>query len=80
MKTASGKTAYFLHSFVVILIPVATLLMFYSFYLFGDWAAQEDYQHQTENNFPAYPKIKVWMKPEKEEDDKKRARIKIGNP
>ncbi len=49
-----------------VLIPVAILLMFWLFYWFGDRAGQKDYLYQVKNGFPSYPRVKVWIKPEKE--------------
>ncbi|MCP4353597.1 MAG: hypothetical protein GY795_49755 [Desulfobacterales bacterium] len=50
----------------IVLIPVAILLMFWLFYWFGERAGKKDYLYQAGNGFSSYPRVIVWIKPEKE--------------
>jgi len=57
---------------VVFLMVFAIFLMFWLFYRFGDRAAGMTYAEQVMQGFPSYPRVRVWVKSEKEKgiDDK----------
>ncbi len=63
--TVSDRGAYF-QTCLIILIPVAILLAFWLFYSFGDRAGRNAYQEQVKKDFSSYPRVRVWVKPEKE--------------
>ncbi|MDM8524655.1 hypothetical protein QUF80_14900 [Desulfococcaceae bacterium HSG8] len=68
VNTGSGRIAVMFRALCVVLVPGAVLGMFWLFYAFGEMAAGKNYRNQVKNDFRAYPRVKVWVKQEK--DDK----------
>ena len=50
---------------LVLVMPFAILLMFSLFYWFGDRVADMTYAEQVRKGFPSYPRVRVWVRPEK---------------
>ncbi len=48
----------------VALVPALTLFAFVVFYFFGEVAAQSAYEYQVKAEFPAYPRVQVWISAE----------------
>jgi len=78
-NTASDMKKDLIQGICVVLIPIAILLIFWLFYFFGKVAAQKAYQDQADNDFPSYPRIKVWTNPEDKEWQKGCYRVLLIN-
>ncbi len=71
--TASGspRSDIWLNLFqigLVLLTVLVILLMFWMFYWFGYRAADKTYAEQTSQDFPSYPRVRVWVSTENKKD------------
>ena len=62
-RTGPDRVKRCLHAATVsVLLPALVFSLFWAFYYFGESAAQSAYEEQAENDFPSYPRVRVWIK------------------
>ncbi len=56
-----------IQSIMLATLAIAVLMMFWVFYLLGNRASQQNYDYEKTNDFPSYPRVKVWVKTEEKQ-------------
>jgi hypothetical protein len=69
-KTSRPKWLWFI---TLVAAPIYLLGLFMFFYQLGAWVGWSSFDREAENDFPSYPRVKVWMSVEKDNDARLRS-------
>ena len=58
-----------IENFALLVVPLLLLLLFVASYVLGDMSGRKEFQIQKSEDFPFYPRVKVWVDIEPDEGD-----------
>lgn len=73
-KPSNSRFPKWLRAVIPFVAPAYLLLLFIVFYQLGTWTGRAHFDKQLQNDFPSYPRVKVWLTADKDDDAKQRGK------